>query len=48
MSGNKTFKSTKMAMMKGRKTERKQKTAVGSKLFTLAMFPVPKNDRSSK
>ena len=35
-------------MTNGRKTLTKLNTHVGSKLFRLAMFPVPKNDINSR
>ena len=40
-----TFKIRNIAMIKGRKTERKQKTEAGSKELTLAILPVPKNEK---
>ena len=37
-----------MDMTNGRKTLRKLNTQVGSKLFRLAIFPVPKKDINSR
>lgn len=43
-----TLITKKMAMTKGRKTLTKLNTHVGSKLFRLAMLPVPKKDINSR